>query len=88
LGIATVVGILLHCRPVKHNWTLPLRNPRYCFDLKPFVVAIAGIGLALDALTWILPHYVVWGLQLRLSHRIAITFIFAFGLLCKDSHSV
>jgi hypothetical protein len=88
LGIMTVAGILLHCQPIKHNWTLPLKNPRYCFNLKPFVVAIAGMGLALDALIWTLPHCVVWRLHLRLAHQVAITLIFAFGLLCKDSYSI
>jgi hypothetical protein len=87
LSLATVPGILLHCRPVKYNWTLPLEDSRYCFNLKPFVIAIAGVGVALDALIWTLPHRVIWRLQLRISHKVAITVIFAFGLLCNDSHT-
>jgi hypothetical protein len=35
----------------------------------------------MDAVTWLLPHFVVWDLQLRIAHKIAITVIFAFGLL-------
>ncbi|KAF2848888.1 hypothetical protein T440DRAFT_400458 [Plenodomus tracheiphilus IPT5] len=42
---------------------------------------MASLGVALDAVTWLLPHYVVWRLRLRLAHRIAITAIFAFGLI-------
>ena len=70
---------------MKHNWTLPFKNAKYCFNLEPFVIAIAATGVVLDAVTWMLPHYVVWRLQLRLAHKIAITAIFAFGLLSDDS---
>ncbi|KAF1917085.1 hypothetical protein BDU57DRAFT_448159, partial [Ampelomyces quisqualis] len=42
---------------------------------------VAAIGVALDAFTWMLPHYVVWRLQLRPAHKMAITAIFALGLL-------
>jgi len=73
--------MLLHCRPVKYNYTMPFENPNYCYPLGPFIVVMASVGLAMDALTWLLPHYVVWRLQLPLVHRLAITAIFAFGLM-------
>ena len=84
LCLAYVVAIALHCRPIKYNYTVPLENPRYCFKMKPFVVANAALGITLDVLTWSLPHCVVWRLQLRLSHKIAVSAMFAFGLLCED----
>jgi len=73
--------MLLHCRPVKYNYTMPFENPNYCYPLGPFIVVMASVGLAMDALTWLLSHYVVWRLQLPLVHRLAITAIFAFGLI-------
>jgi hypothetical protein len=81
-----IVGILLHCRPVKYNWTIPFMDSRHCFNLEPFAIAIAACGLALDVHTWTLPHCVVWRLQLRLAHKVAITAIFAFSLLSKNLH--
>jgi hypothetical protein len=81
-GLASVITMALHCRPIKYNYTIPLENPRYCFRLRPFVVSIAILSVLLDALVWYLPHHVVWNLQLRLSHKLAISAIFAFGLLC------
>ncbi|KAF2829692.1 hypothetical protein CC86DRAFT_285144 [Ophiobolus disseminans] len=42
---------------------------------------MAALGVLLDGLTWMLPHRVVWKLQLRHSHKIAISAIFAIGLL-------
>ncbi|ORX96022.1 hypothetical protein BCR34DRAFT_549469 [Clohesyomyces aquaticus] len=38
-------------------------------------------GIAIDGVTWTLPHFVVWSLQLRRLHRLAISFIFALGIL-------
>ena len=42
---------------------------------------MAAVGVGVDVTTWITPHYVVWGLRLRLAHKLAITVIFAFGIL-------
>ncbi|KAH6869955.1 hypothetical protein BKA58DRAFT_315730 [Alternaria rosae] len=41
---------------------------------------MAVLGVVLDAVIWCLPHYVVWHLKLRLSHKVAVSIIFAFGL--------
>jgi hypothetical protein len=51
-------------------------------------VSIAVLGVVLDALIWCLPHYVVWHLRLRLSHKVAVSAMFAFGLLCDQASSV
>jgi hypothetical protein len=88
LGLAHIIVIALHCRPLKYNYMIPIENPRHCFRLKPYVVAIVSLGVVLDALIWCLPHYVVWHLNLRLSHKLAVSVMFAFGLLCDRSTSV
>lgn len=38
-------------------------------------------GVIIDTVIWSLPHVVVWRLQLRLAHKVAITAIFALGVL-------
>lgn len=45
------------------------------------MITNAAVGVGLDIVTWLTPHYVVWSLQLRLAHKLAITVIFAFGIL-------
>lgn len=82
LGLVTVLAILLHCRPIKYNFMLPFENNRYCYSLEPLVITMAAAGVALDAVIWLLPHCVVWRLQLRRAHKLAITVIFAFSVLC------
>ena len=86
LGLSTVLGMLLHCRPIEDNYTIPLENSLHCFKLKPLMITRAAIGVAIDSLTWMLPHCVVWRLQLRLSHKLAISAIFALGLLYRIAH--
>lgn len=81
VGVVSSVVMLLHCRPIKYNYTMPFEDPKHCYKLGPFILAMATLGVAMDALTWLLPHYVVWRLQLPLAHRLAITAIFAFGLM-------
>lgn len=47
------------------------------------MITMAAVGVALDLITWIMPHYVVWGLHLRRAHKVAITALFAFGILSE-----
>jgi hypothetical protein len=80
-----VVIILSHCRPLEANWGHPLEDPEFCFRLKPYQIYMSSSGLILDAIIWSLPHHVVWQLQLRRAHKIAITSTFALGLLYQAS---
>jgi hypothetical protein len=38
--------------------------------------------MIIDSVIWSLPHFIVWRLRLRRAHKIAISAIFALGLLC------
>lgn len=50
------------------------------------MITIAAVGVGLDTIIWLAPHYVVWTLQLRLAYKLAITAIFAFGILSGSVH--
>lgn len=76
-----IIGELLHCRPLHLNWDASAWNSKHCFDIKPLYSTVVAVGLGVDILTWTTPHYVVWGLQLRRAHKLAITAIFAIGIL-------
>lgn len=84
LTVVTIIGMLLSCQPLRHNWGLPVQDNE-CFNTESFLVTMAAVGVALDLLTWITPHYVVWHLQLRRAHKLAITVIFAFGILFENT---
>lgn len=72
---------LLHCRPIHLNWSGEIESPEHCFALKPYTIAQTIWGLVMDAVMWSLPHFVVWRLQLRYAHKIAISIVFALGSL-------
>ncbi|KAF2635007.1 hypothetical protein P280DRAFT_412354 [Massarina eburnea CBS 473.64] len=63
------------------NWGYPIEHPPNCFNFKPWTIAQACWGLIMDAVIWSLPHCVVWKLQLRYAHKIAISIVFALGFL-------
>lgn len=81
--VTLVIISFVHCRPLRHNWESPLENRLFCFPLKPYILFHVSFGCLLDGVIWSLPHVVVWQLRLRRAHKIAITIIFALGLLCE-----
>jgi hypothetical protein len=72
---------------MKYNYTMPFENPRYCYKLKPLILSGEIVGVALDGCAWMMPHWIVWKLQLGLAHKVAITAIFALGLLYSTMSS-
>jgi hypothetical protein len=82
--VVMVVVPLFQCRPIEYLWTPPLGNQNHCIAIKPFTAWMVFWCALLDIEIWLLPHFVVWKLQLRLAHKIAISVIFALGLLCGD----
>lgn len=78
--IATLIVQFLHCRRFSLNWEFPLWKHADCFDIKSYLITLVAVSIGVDVITWTTPHHVVWGLQLRRAHKIAITVIFAIGL--------
>lgn len=74
------------CNPIYYNWrqptvTLGIRPAGHCLNLKSYKIAMAAAGLVLDGVIFSLPHFVVWRLQLRKAHKIAMSSVFALGVL-------
>ncbi|KAF2745886.1 hypothetical protein M011DRAFT_405696 [Sporormia fimetaria CBS 119925] len=42
---------------------------------------LAIFGLFIDLAIWSLPHFVIWRLQLRVAHKVAISLLFGLGIL-------
>ena len=78
--VATFIVQFLHCRRFSLNWEFPLWKHADCFDIKPCLITLVAVSIGVDVVTWTTPHLVVWGLQLRRAHKIAITAIFAIGV--------
>jgi hypothetical protein len=78
--VATFIVQFLHCRRFSLNWEFPHWKHADCFDIKPCLITLVAVSIGVDVVTWTTPHLVVWGLQLRRAHKIAITAIFAIGV--------
>ncbi len=80
-GVAFTIVTLAGCAPFSANWD-KLSNPDYtCIDTSKFYVAQGAIGAVLDILILMLPLPIVWGLTLKISKKIAMSFLFAVGVL-------
>ncbi|KAH9875226.1 hypothetical protein J1614_004717 [Plenodomus biglobosus] len=44
---------------------MPFENPKYCYRLEPLVIVMASLGVAIDALTWLLPTIVIGALRIN-----------------------
>lgn len=78
--IATFIVQFLHCRRFSLNWEFSLWKHADCIDIKPCLITLVAVSIGIDVVTWTTPHHVVWGLQLRRAHKLAITAIFAIGV--------
>lgn len=79
LLIATIVGGLLRCTPIRKGWD-PL-SPGHCLKFQNFIVAIEVPSSFLDFVIVGLPIGVIKELHLPLKHRVALGFIFIWGAL-------
>ncbi|MCJ1392966.1 hypothetical protein MMC18_005838 [Xylographa bjoerkii] len=76
--VATVMSALLICRPLAFNWDATVAGGT-CGDLHGFWIATIAIGLVFDIILVVLPMPMLWGLQLKVQRKIALTFVFGLG---------
>ncbi|KAI1760139.1 hypothetical protein GGR53DRAFT_470603 [Hypoxylon sp. FL1150] len=80
-GIISLVFVNINCTPYEANWNalLPSRMCRY----NPSAMTLPGaaVNFLLDLVPLILPHRIIWNLQLSKSQKIGVSLAFAAGLL-------
>ena len=74
---ATVLACCLICRPFAFNWDLSLHGT--CGDQKSLDLFIGVFNLLMDIVTVALPMPVLWGLQMPVGRKVAISGLFALG---------
>jgi hypothetical protein len=78
-GIAFLTLFMSRCRPVSQQW-----DPQpggSCRDITIDQLASVSLNMVIDIAIVILPLPVLWGLQLALRSKVAITVMFSIGLL-------
>ncbi len=76
--IFSIIIVSVRCIPFSKNWDI--RQPGTCLTQVPIVTAVAGWGLAIELVIWVLPIPASWKLQLPRSSKFALTCIFGLGI--------
>ncbi|EPE34577.1 hypothetical protein GLAREA_10271 [Glarea lozoyensis ATCC 20868] len=77
-AITYVVATFLMCRPFAFNWDKPIEGGT-CIDHISFFLSASLIGLFLDVIIMVMPMPMLWGLNLPLHKRLALTLMFGMG---------
>lgn len=75
--IMVVLEAFLLCKPFAYSWN-KLRKG-HCGNERRVYLSSGGVNLFIDVMIVILPMPMLWGLQLGLHKKIALTFIFGLG---------
>ena len=79
-AITYVVATFFVCRPFAFNWDKTIIGGK-CLDQPSFFLSASLIGLFLDVIIICMPMPMLWGLNLPLHKRLALTFMFGMGAL-------
>lgn len=79
-GIAFTIASLAACKPFAFNWNKELPHGT-CIDTSKFYTAQTILGVFFDVVVVALPMPMLWGLQMRVQKKVALTCIFGVGLL-------
>lgn len=77
--IAFIMATIFGCRPVQGYWDKTIKPS--CLDTETFIIAMAVPNLLTDVVILLLPIPIIWRLQLALSQRFALSFMFLLGSL-------
>ncbi|KAI1807881.1 hypothetical protein F4811DRAFT_503530 [Daldinia bambusicola] len=77
------IVVNLSCTPHKKIWDQTV--PGTCFDRKAVDVSSASINIASHILILILPHPVIWKLNMTARKKINVSLVFAIGILALIS---
>lgn len=76
--VAVVLACCLICRPFAYLWNHSLVG--FCGNQKSLDLFIGAFNLLMDATTVALPMPVLWGLQVRMNKKLAISGMFSIGV--------
>lgn len=79
-GIAFATASLAACRPFEYNWNRTIENGT-CIDTSRFYTAQTIIGVVFDFIVVALPMPMLWGLQMKIRKKVALTGVFGVGIL-------
>lgn len=79
-GVAFAITSLAACRPFAFTWDKIHQNGA-CINTSRFYMSQTISGFIFDVIVVALPMPMLWGLQVKLQRKIALTSIFGVGIL-------
>lgn len=71
---------IFNCNPISAFWT----QEGTCLDFKEFAIGYAIVNIVTDFTVWLMPIPSAWKIQLPTPQKIALSLIFALGLLYEN----
>lgn len=68
---------IFNCKPISAFWTMK----GTCLNFRDFAIGYAVVNIVTDFTVWLMPIPSVWKIQLPRGQKVALTLIFALGLL-------
>ena len=79
-GIAYSIVSLASCKPFTFNWDKEINNGT-CIDTSKFYTSQTVTGVIFDVIVVTMPMPVLWGLQMKVKRKVALTCLFGVGIL-------
>ena len=79
-GIAFAIASLAACAPFAFNWDKEIVYGT-CIQISRFYTAQTILGVIFDVMVVALPMPMLWGLQMKVQRKIALSCIFGVGIL-------
>jgi hypothetical protein len=79
-GLFVIIGAAAICVPFRYNWDKEIEGGK-CGNQLTLYIVIAAWALLCDVIIWALPFPIVWKLQLPVGQKVAISGIFALGVM-------
>lgn len=78
-GVSFLVVFCTNCQPISQSWN-PVEGG-HCKDVRIEEIVSVSVNMVIDAIIVVMPMPVLWGLQMPIRKKIAITFLFSLGLM-------
>ncbi|KAL8947423.1 MAG: hypothetical protein Q9222_006291 [Ikaeria aurantiellina] len=79
-GAAFAITSLAACRPFEFNWDKTIDGGE-CIDVSKFYGAQVILGVVFDVVVVVLPMPMLWGLQMKIQKKVALTCVFGMGII-------
>lgn len=79
--LAALLCLAFQCHTDAERYNLKSLSSNQCINLKDYWYAVSGSNMALDLIIFLMPLYTVCSLKLARRQKVALSAIFALGVL-------